>query len=88
VKKYVTEHEVWAYQDGFEEGAAVAFGIIGMAEAIRQNAPLVVERSYWTSERDGKLYYDAFCPGCGACTEGWEAGVDEGTDAEWCGACR
>lgn len=73
---------------GYQAGAAVAFGIIGMFEAIRRNAPRLVERSYWTSELDGKRYYNCFCPGCGAYMKMRDAGVDEGTDDEWCGSCR
>lgn len=74
--------------EGFVNGAAVAFGLIGMAEAIGLNAPLVVERDYWTSEINGAAYYDCFCPGCGVRLKFREPGVHEGTDLEWCGACR
>jgi hypothetical protein len=58
------------------------------AKFCQDNSPLVVERSYWTSELDGKEYYNCFCPGCGAYMKGREAGVDEGTCWEWCGSCR
>ena len=70
------------------EGAAVAFGIIGMAEAIRENGPRIVERHYWTSSLDGACLYDCRCPGCGCQMKCRTAGVHEGTDLEWCGACR
>lgn len=76
-----------AFGVGVASGAAVAFGIIGMAEAIRRNAPRLVERHYWTTE-DGKSLYYCFCPGCGCQLKHRESGVDEGTDNEWCGACR
>ena len=72
----------------FELGAAVAFGLMGMAEAIRANAPRVVERSYWLAS-DGKQYYDCFCSGCErVLMKKRTAGRDEGMDREWCGVCR
>lgn len=72
----------------FESGAAVAFGLIGMAEAIRENAPRVVERTYWTSEIGGTRYYDCPCPGCGVHMKALTPGFHEGTDSEYCGVCR
>lgn len=75
-------------EEAREEGAAVAFGVVGMGEAIRQNAPRLVERYYWTSERDGQRYYDCFCPGCGVQIKGLIADKWEGTDYEWCGWCK
>lgn len=69
------------------EGAAVAFGIVGMFEAIRKNGPLLVERYYWTTER-GQRLYDCHCPSCGVYMKHRRAGEDEGTDNERCGACR
>jgi hypothetical protein len=72
---------------GMREGAALAFGIIGMAEAIRRNAPKLVERRYFCAD-DGKRFYCCYCPGCGAYMKNRIAGVHEGTDDEWCGACR
>jgi len=68
-----------------DEGAAVAFGLMGMAEAIRKNAPRLVERQYWKTDPS---YYDCYCPGCGVLLKARDAGVDEGTAAEWCGSCR
>lgn len=73
---------------GYVLGAAVAFGLMGMAEAIRRNGPPLVVREYWTSEIDGRRFYTCFCPGCGAYMKYRKAGEDEGTDNEWCGACR
>jgi hypothetical protein len=76
------------YEIGYREGAAVAFGLMGMAAAIQKNGPRVVHREYWTSELDGKRWYTCWCPGCGAYMKWREAGVDEGTLSEWCGGCR
>jgi hypothetical protein len=73
----------------FDCGAAVAFGLLGMAEAIRANAPPLVVRHYWTSEIDGRHFYECYCANsCGTYLKGRHAGRDEGTDAEYCGACR
>jgi hypothetical protein len=73
----------------YEEGAAVAFGLMGMAEAIRINGPRVVHRTYYASEIDGQRVYDVWCQGgCGVLLDGRAAGVHEGTDLEYCGACR
>jgi hypothetical protein len=78
-----------ALEQGHREGAAIAFGIVGMVEAIRRRPPpLVVKRHYWVSEIDGERLYDCYCPGCGTGMDGLHPGVDEGTDNEWCGACR
>lgn len=74
-------------EDAFRRGAALAFGVIGMAEAIRKNAPRLVERTYWSGV-DGTLYYDCCCPGCGVLMKARDANEDEGTDNEWCGVCR
>lgn len=74
--------------NGMLRGAAVAFGLMGMAEAIRRNGPPLVVRECWTSEIDGRRFYTCFCPGCGAYMKYRKAGEDEGTDNEWCGACR
>lgn len=72
----------------FEEGVAFAFGIVGMVEAIRRRPPpLVVKRDYWTTD-DGRELFTCFCPGCGAYMKHLRAGIDEGTDNEWCGSCR
>lgn len=79
----MSDHEDKAYA----YGAAVAFGIIGMAEAIQRNGPRIVERSYWTSEIDGRDYYTCHCPGCGVQLKRREPGM-EGTSNEWCGMCR
>lgn len=70
-------------------GAAVAFGIVGWAFALRRNAPRCPsKREYWTSDLDGKRYYNCFCACCEhAYLKALDAGVDEGTDAEWCGEC-
>jgi hypothetical protein len=73
---------------GRQEGAAVAFGIIGMFDAIRKNGPRIVERCYWTLAVSGERVYTCHCPGCGAYMKNRKAGRDEGTDNEWCGACR
>lgn len=80
----VSDHEAKAYTSGL----MVAFGVMGMADAIRENAPFVVDREYWTSGIDGRRYYTCHCPGCGAMLKRREAGVHEGTDLEWCGVCR
>ena len=73
---------------GMKRGAAVAFGLVGMFEALRRTAPRIVERYYWTSELDGTKHYDCHCPGCGVLMKARDAGLDEGTDDEWCGVCR
>jgi hypothetical protein len=39
--RHVSDEERWAYEDGFEAGAAVIVGLIGMGEAIRTNPPAV-----------------------------------------------
>lgn len=69
-------------------GAAVAFGLMGIAQAIKDNHSPLVSRHYWTSELDGKEYYSCACLGCGVEMKKRQAGLDEGTDREWCGACR
>ncbi len=74
-------------EQGRREGAAIAFGITAMAEEIRRSGPPLVKRDYWTTD-DGECLYTCFCPGCGAYMKHCHAGVDEGTDNEWCGACR
>ncbi len=71
-----------------KNGAAIAFGLMWMADAIQKNAPRVVDRDYWTSESTGNALYNCSCPGCGAHMKAREAGVDEGTLSEWCGECR
>jgi hypothetical protein len=75
------------YDRGYKDGASFAFGIIAMAQAIRDNphTPLVVRREYWETD---PTKYDCWCPGCGAYMKGRTAGKDEGTDYEWCGVCR
>jgi hypothetical protein len=75
------------YEIGYREGGAAAAGLLLMALAIQKNAPRVVERRYWTSEINGAKYYDCDCRGCGVCLKARDAGIDEGTDYEWCGAC-
>jgi len=76
------------HEAGVQAGMIWGAAIIAMAEAIWKNAPRLVERHYWTSEIDGTRYYDCFCPGCGVQMKKCTPGVDEGTDNEWCGACR
>lgn len=83
----VGDHTSSAFKVGMQRGAAVAFGLVGMALAIRKNAPRLVTREYWTRV-DGKLLYTCFCPGCGCQMKNRVAGEDEGTIYEWCGACR
>lgn len=74
--------------EGFYLGGATLGGLLLMALAIQANAPRVVEREYWTSDLDGTPYYNCFCTGgCGAYLKARQAGVDEGTDYEWCGEC-
>lgn len=75
--------------EAFLKGAAVAFGVVGWALALRRNAPRCPsKREYWTSDLDGKRYYNCFCACCEhAYLKALEAGVDEGTDYEWCGEC-
>lgn len=69
------------------EGAAAGMGLLLMAMAIEKTHwrnIVVVERRYW----EGGERYDCFCPGCGAGLKARSAGVHEGTEVEWCGACR
>lgn len=83
----VAAHPEDAFLDGYEAGAAVAFGLMGMALAIQKNGPKLVERSYWETD-DGTKYYDTHCPDCGCYMKNLDAGKDEGTDNEFCGICR
>ena len=76
------------HAEAFRAGLVWGVAVVAMFEAIRAHAPRIVERSYWTSEIDGRSLYDCKCPGCGVRMKSREAGLDEGTDAEWCGLCR
>jgi len=45
--KYITDEERWAFDDGCEAGAAVAFGLLGMADAIRRHHPCACGEHDW-----------------------------------------
>jgi hypothetical protein len=79
-----------ARAEGRLEGAAVAFGIIGMARAIAARGPWCPSRrDYWVSELDGRRYYTCWCARCERQQlKHRVAGEDEGTDEELCGDCR
>lgn len=76
----VDEEECGRRQDdarAFRMGAAVAFGIMGMAEAIRENYPCATGRHEWVWSPG---FDDDVCARCGATGSATPSGTDsEGT---------
>jgi hypothetical protein len=77
-------------EDGYRTAVERLKAFVVMGEWCALNATPIVEREYWTSDLDGRCYYNCFCPGlgCGAYRKALDAGVHEGTDLEYCGLCR
>jgi hypothetical protein len=78
----------FGFIDGFRTACEQIKACVAMGEWCALKGTLIVSRSYWTSELDGHRYYDCFCPICGVQLKKRDAGVHEGTDLEYCGACR
>jgi hypothetical protein len=84
-RKWLETESPVDFANGADWGARWLAAVVGMAMAVQKNAPRLVERRYWETD---PRYYDCWCPGCGAYMKMRDAGVDEGTDYEWCGSCR
>ena len=76
------------YVEGRMDGAAVAFGLMGMAEAIRMR-PHPQPREYWScpgsARLDARQFYTGWCSRCGDQLKNRRAGEDDLTPYDWCG---